>query len=121
MRLFRAERCRDRLLTQLRVLARKQTRAATTVGYGPRFLHSTGQLHKGGPNTGVFLQLTADVTEDLPVPGEAYTFGGLRDAQALGDLQVLRRRGRRAIRVHLGKDIESGLEQLLAIIGAATS
>ncbi|MES1205742.1 MAG: bifunctional transaldolase/phosoglucose isomerase, partial [Pseudomonadota bacterium] len=109
---------RDRLLSRLRVATRAKTTAATTLGYGPRFLHSTGQLHKGGPNNGVFVQLTADVPEDLPIPGEAYTFGDLRDAQALGDLQVLRRRGRRAIRVHLGKDIESGLAQLLAVLEA---
>lgn len=108
---------RDRLLTQLRLRTREKTRAATTLGYGPRFLHSTGQLHKGGANNGVFLQLTADVREDLAIPGEAYTFGVLRDAQALGDLQVLRRRGRRAIRVHLGADVEGGLKRLLAILG----
>ncbi len=109
---------RDRLLTQLRVLARQKTRAATTLGYGPRFLHSTGQLHKGGANNGVFLQLTADVDADLAIPGQPYTFGALRDAQALGDLQVLRRRGRRAIRVNLGKDIESGIEKLLSALAA---
>jgi transaldolase/glucose-6-phosphate isomerase len=109
---------RDRLLTQMRVLCRQKTRAATTVGYGPRFLHSTGQLHKGGANNGVFVQLTADLDVDLPIPGEPYTFGGLRDAQALGDLQVLRRKGRRAIRVYLGKDIETGLAQLLSALTA---
>ena len=99
---------RDELLTRLRVACRDRTHNATTVGYGPRFLHSTGQLHKGGPNTGVFLQLTADAPADLPVPGESYTFATLRDAQALGDLQVLKRRGRRALRVHLGADIDAG-------------
>ena len=108
---------RDRLLAKVRTAARAKTKAATTLGYGPRFLHSTGQLHKGGANNGVFLQLTADVKEDLPIPGEPYTFGTLRDAQALGDLQVLRRRGRRALRVHLGNDIEGGLERLLAALG----
>jgi transaldolase / glucose-6-phosphate isomerase len=111
---------RDRLLTGLRTVTRQKTRCATTLGYGPRFLHSTGQLHKGGANNGVFLQLTADVVSDLAIPGESYSFGLLRDAQALGDLQVLRRRGRRAIRVHLGRDIEGGLERLLTILSAAT-
>ena len=84
---------RDAALTRMRAACRDRTRNATTVGYGPRFLHSTGQLHKGGPNTGVFLQLTADTAADLPVPGEGYSFATLRDAQALGDLQVLKRRG----------------------------
>lgn len=106
---------RDRVLAELRVVARRRTRTATTLGYGPRFLHSTGQLHKGGANNGVFLQLTADVGTDLPIPGQPYSFGVLRDAQALGDLQVLRRRGRRAIRVHLGADIDAGLARLLTI------
>jgi transaldolase/glucose-6-phosphate isomerase len=112
---------RDRLLELMRVGARAATRAATTVGYGPRFLHSTGQLHKGGPSTGVFLQLTADVAEDLPIPGEAYSFGTLRAAQALGDLQVLRRRGRRAVRVHLGSDVDAGLALLAAALAPAAA
>jgi transaldolase/glucose-6-phosphate isomerase len=107
---------RDALLTRLRVACRARARNATTLGYGPRFLHSTGQLHKGGPNTGVFLQLTAYAPADLPIPGEAYSFATLRDAQALGDFQVLRRRGRRALRVDLGADIEAGLEALLATV-----
>jgi hypothetical protein len=109
---------RDRLFEELRVATRQKTRTATTLGYGPRFLHSTGQLHKGGANNGVFVQLTADVAmgADLPVPGERYSFAVLRDAQALGDLQVLRRRGRRAIRVHLGSDVDAGLRRLLDII-----
>ncbi|MEO8213129.1 MAG: hypothetical protein ABI560_08050 [Myxococcales bacterium] len=111
---------RDQLFQELRVATRRKTRAATTLGYGPRFLHSTGQLHKGGANNGVFLQLTADVAPgaDLPIPGEPYSFAVLRDAQALGDLQVLRRRGRRAIRVHLGSDVDAGLRRLLDIIRA---
>ena len=115
---FERTGARDRLLSQLRAAVRQKSphKVATTLGYGPRFLHSTGQLHKGGPNNGVFLQLTADVPDDLGIPGEGYTFGVLRDAQALGDLQVLRRRGRRAIRIHLGTSIESGLETLLALL-----
>ncbi len=110
---------RDRALTRMRVACRDRARNATTLGYGPRFLHSTGQLHKGGANNGVFIQLTADAREDLPIPGESFSFGTLRDAQALGDLQVLRRRGRRALRVHLGSDIDGGLETLAALLGRA--
>jgi transaldolase/glucose-6-phosphate isomerase len=107
---------RDDALAHLRVLCRARGRNATTVGYGPRFLHSTGQLHKGGPATGVYLQLTADAREDLPIPGEPYSFATLRNAQALGDLQVLRRRGRRVLRVHLGRDADAGLAALLGTV-----
>ncbi|HEX4405790.1 MAG TPA: bifunctional transaldolase/phosoglucose isomerase [Polyangia bacterium] len=110
---------RDALLTKVRVAIRARAKNATTVGYGPRFLHSTGQLHKGGANTGVFLQLTADAPKDLPIPGEPYTFATLRNAQALGDLQVLRRRSRRALRVNLGADIDAGLAALLSTIEKA--
>jgi len=80
---------------------RDATRLATTVGFGPRFLHSTGQLHKGGPNTGVFLQITSSGGEDLEIPGTPYSFGTLFAAQARGDLEVLQAHGRRALRVHL--------------------
>jgi transaldolase/glucose-6-phosphate isomerase len=73
------------------------------------FLHSTGQLHKGGPNTGVFLQVTCDDAEDLSIPGRKYTFGMLKRAQALGDYEVLTQRGRRIVRVHVGPDVEPGL------------
>jgi transaldolase / glucose-6-phosphate isomerase len=116
---FTRSDARDALLTKLRLAIRARGKNATTLGYGPRFLHSTGQLHKGGPNTGVFLQLTADAPKDLPIPGEAYTFATLRDAQALGDLQVLRRRSRRALRVNLGADIDAGLAALLSTIEKA--
>jgi transaldolase/glucose-6-phosphate isomerase len=116
---FARSDARDALLARLRVACRARTRNATTAGYGPRFLHSTGQLHTGGPNTGVFLQLVADVVEDLPIPGESRSFGGLRDAQALGDLQVLRRRGRRALRVNLSTDVDGGLATLLATLEKA--
>ena len=75
---------------------------ATCLGFGPRFLHSTGQDYKGGPNTGVFLQITADHAVDLDIPGQKYSFGVVIDAQAAGDLAVLESRGRRALRVHLG-------------------
>jgi transaldolase / glucose-6-phosphate isomerase len=110
---FLRTEARDAALTRLRLLCRDRSRNATTLGYGPRFLHSTGQLHKGGPNTGVFLQLTADAPADVAIPGEKYSFATLRDAQALGDLQVLLRRKRRALRVHLGNDIEGGLGRLV--------
>ena len=80
---------------------RNATKLACTVGFGPRFLHSTGQLHKGGPNTGLFLQITTDGGEDLPIPGMPYSFGTLFAAQARGDLEVLQAHGRRALRVHV--------------------
>ena len=116
---FTRSDARDALLARLRVACGARARNATTAGYGPRFLHSTGQLHKGGANNGVFLQLVADAPEDLPVPGEAYSFATLRNAQALGDLQVLRRRGRRALRINLSTDIDAGLATLLATIEKA--
>ena len=92
------------------------TGAATTLGFGPRFLHSTGQLHKGGPDTGVFLQLTADPVKDLPIPGWSESFGTLIAAQALGDLASLQKRGRRALRLHLD-DVEAGMDRLEAMVG----
>lgn len=103
----------DAALEQLRVLLRQKTRLATTAGYGPRFLHSTGQLHKGGPNTGLFLQLVDQPRADVAVPETNYTFGQLIKAQAQGDWQALTQRGRRVIRVQLGSDAEGGLRQLL--------
>ncbi len=87
-------------------------KVATCLGFGPRFQHSTGQDYKGGPNTGVFIQVTADHPQDLPVPGQKYTFGVVIAAQAAGDLTVLQQRERRAIRVHLGADVKAGLKQL---------
>jgi len=87
-------------------------RVATCLGFGPRFLHSTGQAYKGGPNSGVFLQLTCDAANDLPVPGHKYTFGVVEAAQARGDFAVLAERRRRALRVHLGDDVEAGLQRL---------
>jgi transaldolase / glucose-6-phosphate isomerase len=88
------------ILNQLRSVLQADTGLSTTLGFGPRFLHSTGQLHKGGPAHGIFLQITADPDEDLPIPGEGMTFGTLERAQALGDLEALRIRGRRALRIH---------------------
>jgi glucose-6-phosphate isomerase len=96
------------------------TGAATTLGFGPRFLHSTGQLHKGGPDTGVFLQLTAEPSKDLPIPGWEESFGTLIAAQALGDLASLQKRGRRAMRLHVD-DVHAGLGRLEAVAGATLS
>ncbi len=109
----------DQALQAIRVRLRDGTRLATTVGYGPRFLHSTGQYHKGGPNTGLFLQLTADDAEDAYVPGAPYTFGVFRRAQALGDLEALRKHGRRVLRVHLGRDVAQGLRDLDRAVSTA--
>jgi transaldolase/glucose-6-phosphate isomerase len=106
-------------LQAIRIRLRDVFHLATTLGYGPRFLHSTGQFHKGGPNTGLFLQLTADDAEDTPVPGTAYTFGIFKKAQALGDLKALQEHGRHVMRVHLGKDVLHGLDALSPILEQA--
>ena len=98
---------------------RDQKHVATCLGFGPRFLHSTGQDYKGGPNTGVFLQITADHAVDVEIPGQKYSFGVVIDAQAAGDLAVLESRGRRALRVHLGADVAAGLKTLAAAFDAA--
>ena len=103
----------DQLLNEIRTRIRDTLKTATTVGYGPRFLHSTGQLHKGGAGNGLFIQITADDRADLAIPDEPYTFGILKEAQALGDFQSLSRRNRRAIRFHLGGEIKAGLKKLL--------
>ncbi len=100
------------LLQSIRTRLRNATRLATTLGYGPRFLHSTGQLHKGGPNTGLFIQITADDEKDLPVPGEPYSFSVLKHAQALGDFHSLVSKQRRVIRLHLAKDVDTRLARL---------
>jgi transaldolase/glucose-6-phosphate isomerase len=110
---------RERKLETLRLEARAVSSAATTVGYGPRFLHSTGQLHKGGPGTGVFLQLTADEAADAPIPGRPYGFATLIAAQAWGDFEVLERRERRLLRVHLGEDPERALDEIIEALQAA--
>jgi transaldolase/glucose-6-phosphate isomerase len=106
-------------LQSLRHTVRDAKRVATCLGFGPRFLHSTGQAYKGGPNSGVFLQITCDEAADLAVPGQKYTFGIVKSAQARGDFQVLAERGRRALRVHLGADVDAGLEQLSVAIRQA--
>ena len=92
-----------------------QTNSAL-VGYGPRFLHSTGQLHSGRPDSGVLIQLTAPGRQDVSIPGEPYTFGVLKEAQALGDFESLARRHRRVIRIDLGDDIDQGLRRLLTLV-----
>ncbi|GAC1431031.1 MAG: bifunctional transaldolase/phosoglucose isomerase [Terriglobales bacterium] len=99
-------------LQKVRHPLRDKKHVATCLEFGPRFLHSTGQAYKGGPNSGVFLQITCDDAVDFPVPGQKYTFGVVKAAQARGDFQVLIERGRRALRVHLGKDLQSGLNKL---------
>ena len=103
----------------MRHTVRDKKKVATCLGFGPRFLHSTGQAYKGGPNSGVFLQITCDDSVELPVPGQNYTFGVVKAAQARGDFQVLAERGRRALRVHLGKDLKSGLAALQAAVDQA--
>jgi transaldolase / glucose-6-phosphate isomerase len=109
-------------LQAMRHAVRDRKHVATCLGFGPRFLHSTGQAYKGGPNTGVFLQITCDDANDLPVPGQKYTFGTVKAAQARGDFQVLADRKRRALRVHLPKDVEAGLENLSrAVVSALKS
>ena len=106
-------------LQSARHAVRDRKRVATCLGFGPRFLHSTGQAYKGGPNTGVFLQVTCDDAIDIPVPGQKYTFGIVKAAQARGDFAVLVERGRRALRAHLGVDVSEGLAKLEAVIKAA--
>jgi transaldolase / glucose-6-phosphate isomerase len=106
-------------LRSARHAVRDRKRVATCLGFGPRFLHSTGQAYKGGSNTGVFLQITCDDAIDLPVPGQKYTFGIVKAAQARGDFEVLAERGRRALRVHLDADVPAGLAKLEAAMKAA--
>ena len=99
-------------LQDIRVLIRDRKRVATCLGFGPRFLHSTGQAYKGGPNTGVFLQITCDDAADLQVPDQKYTFGVVKAAEARGDFEVLAERDRRVLRVHLGAHVAAGLTTL---------
>jgi transaldolase/glucose-6-phosphate isomerase len=99
-------------LQRMRLAMRNERHVATCAEFGPRFLHSTGQAYKGGPDSGVFLQITADDAEDLPVPGQKASFGVIKAAQARGDFDVLTERGRRALRVHLKGDLEKGLKAL---------
>ncbi len=107
---------RDTRLQSIRTRLRDALKVATTTGYGPRFLHSTGQLHKGGPDSGVFLQLSANDGEDLNIPGRPYGFATLVAAQALGDFESLSQRNRRAARLHLGNDVNANLDILVDLI-----
>jgi hypothetical protein len=102
----------DKAITDLRIAVRDATKATTTFGYGPRFLHSTGQFHKGGPPEGIFLQLVHDGDEDVEIPEAGYTFGTLKNAQATGDLNTLRSHGLPAERVRLQGDPADAVEQL---------
>src|SRR5665213_4591359 len=100
------------LLSEIRVLIRDRLRVATCVGFGPRFQHSTGQVYKGGPDSGVFLQITCHDSGELTVPGHSYTFGTVKDAQARADFDVLAKRERRALRAHLAAEATEGLHAL---------
>ncbi|MBI3610231.1 MAG: bifunctional transaldolase/phosoglucose isomerase [Nitrospirae bacterium] len=110
-------RSHETLLQKLRHWIRDGARVATTLGYGPRYLHSTGQLHKGGAGNGLFLQITADDKRDIPIPGKTYTFGILKQAQAFGDYEALTRRGFRVLRIHLGSLVEQDLNKLIRRVG----
>jgi len=110
----------ESVLQEIRTAVRDKKKLATCLGFGPRFLHSTGQAYKGGPNTGVFLQVTCNDQADIRVPGQKYTFGVVKAAQARGDFQVLAERGRRALRVHL-PDVESDLATLQSAVTKALS
>jgi hypothetical protein len=105
-----------KLLQAIRERVLEMKLVATCLGFGPRFLHSTGQAYKGGANNSVFLQITSDDAVDLQVPQQKYTFGVVKSAQARGDFQVLLDRNRRAMRVHLGVDVKSGLEKILSLM-----
>lgn len=109
----------DAILEAIRVRIRDALGLATTIGYGPRFLHSTGQFHKGGPNTGLFFQLTGRDAIDISIPGKPYTFGIFKRAQALGDFEALARHGRRAVRIDLGDNPKKGLSFLRRLIVGA--
>ena len=106
----------EQLLQAMRTSVLERFECATCLGFGPRFLHSTGQAYKGGGNNGVFLQITSDDLADIPVPGQKYSFGVVKAAQSRGDFQVLIDRGRRALRVHIGKNVADGLKELAVII-----
>src|SRR6185312_8052873 len=106
----------DRAFQDFRTQLRDATKCAVTIGYGPRFLHSTGQLHKGGPDTGVFFQIIANDKVDFAIPGEPYTFAILKQAQALGDFRALVKRGRRVIGIDLGDNTTAALDELFRLM-----
>ncbi len=103
-------------LQQIRLKVRDRKHVATCLGFGPRFLHSTGQAYKGGPNSGVFLQITCDEANDVKVPDQRYTFGVVKAAQARGDFDVLAQRGRRALRIRIPSDVNRALATLAAAL-----
>ena len=107
----------DLALDALRRKVTERHGIATTMGYGPRFLHSTGQLHKGGPASGLFLQFTTEHAQDIEIPGAPFTFGVLADAQAIGDLNALRAAGRRVVRVDLGAQPAEAIRKLVNELG----
>jgi transaldolase/glucose-6-phosphate isomerase len=109
----------EEVLQSARIAVRDGKKVATCLGFGPRFLHSTGQAYKGGPNSGVFLQVTCDDPVQLPVPGQKYTFGVVKAAQARGDFEVLAARKRRALRVHLRGPLDAALRKLREAIDQA--
>jgi transaldolase/glucose-6-phosphate isomerase len=111
----------EKSLQAIRHQVRDAKKSATCLGFGPRFLHSTGQAYKGGPNSGVFLQLTCDDAADIPVPGQKFTFGIVKAAQARGDFAVLSDRDRRALRIHLGKNVKGDLAKLAKAVKQALS
>jgi len=108
-------------LQRLRTAIRDRSRLVTTLGFGPRYLHSTGQLHKGGPNTGIYLQVTTDDRVDVDIPGAPYGFSTLKQAQAQGDLESLRNHERRVLRLHLPTDLATGLRRLAEGLGSVAS
>ena len=108
----------DQAITSLRRAIMERYRIATTAGYGPRYLHSTGQLHKGGPDSGLFFVITADQGTEMPVPGMAYSFNYLSQAQAMGDLRALAERGRRVAHLHLQREDADAMRALSKQIGS---
>ena len=108
----------DAILQRIQNMLKDSLRCATSLGYGPRFLHSTGQFHKGGPNNGFFIQITADHLADAPIPGEGITWGQFVDAQAAGDLEALRQKARQTLRIHVHGDLVAGLNQLHNVVEA---
>jgi transaldolase/glucose-6-phosphate isomerase len=109
------------ILQAIRLCIRDRKQVATTLGYGPRFLHSTGQLHKGGPNTGVFFQITSDDAQDVSIPAKRFSFGILKAAQATGDFMALSSRHRRLLRIHLPADVQAGLERVKQVVDVVTT
>ncbi|MCY7362573.1 MAG: transaldolase, partial [Ignavibacteria bacterium] len=102
----------EKILKNIRELIKNKLKVATTVGYGPRFLHSTGQLHKGGANNGMYLQIICDDVKDLEIPGKPYSFSVLKQSQAIGDYESLLKHNRRTLKINIGRNKKKGLEEL---------